>query len=76
MEKKVRLRLDKYLDECKISRYALSKASKVGFPIIDRYYKNRIVRYDSDILSRIVTALDCDIEDILEIYEEENTASN
>lgn len=68
--KKVRLKLDRCLDERKISRYALAKAAGVGFPIIDRYYKNRVVRYDSDILSRIITALDCDVEDILESYSE------
>lgn len=71
MEKKIRLRLDKYLDEHNISRYSLSKASDVGFPIIDRYYKNRVVRYDSDVLSRILTALDCEIEDIFEVYRGE-----
>lgn len=77
MEKKVRLRLDKYLDEHKVSRYALSKASKIGFPTIDRYYKNQVVRYDSDILGRIITALDCNIEDIFEVhFEEENPASD
>lgn len=76
LEKRVRLRLDKYLDGHNISRYSLSKASGIGFPIIDRYYKNRVVRYDSDVLSRIITVLDCNIQDIFEIYcEEEETHS-
>lgn len=69
MEKKIRLRLNKYMDERNISRYALSQSAKVGYPIIDRYYKNQILRYDSDVLNRIITALDCNIEDIFEIYE-------
>lgn len=67
MVKQVRLCLDRYLDARGISRYALSKATGIGFPTIDRYYKNQVVRYDSDVLSRVVTALDCGIEDILEI---------
>lgn len=67
MEKKVRLCLDQYLDSRGISRYALAKATGIGFPTIDRYYKNQVVRYDSDVLSRIVTALDCQISDILYI---------
>lgn len=55
---------------------SLSKASGIGFPIIDRYYKNRVVRYDSDVLSRIITVLDCNIQDIFETYyEEEETHS-
>lgn len=63
------------MDGNNISRYALSQSSKVGYPIIDRYYKNQIVRYDSDVLNRIITVLDCNIEDIFEIYEcEEDSA--
>lgn len=67
MGKKVRLCLDQYLDSRGISRYALAKATGIGFPTIDRCYKNQAVRYDSDVLSRIVTALDCQISDILHI---------
>lgn len=67
MKKKVELCLNKYLDAHGISRYALAKATGIGFPIIDRYYKNQVVRYDSDVLSRIITALDCEIDDILTI---------
>ncbi len=70
MEKQVRLCLDKYLDSRGISRYALAKATGTGFPTIDRYYKNQVVRYDSDTLSRILTALDCQIGDILCVVEE------
>lgn len=57
------------MDEHNISRYALSQSAKVRYPIIDHYYKNQIVRYDSDVLNRIITVLDCNIEDVFEIYE-------
>lgn len=67
MKKKIQLCLDKYLDAHGISRYALAKSTGIGFPIIDHYYKNQVVRYDSDVLSRIITALDCEISDILTI---------
>lgn len=70
MGKQVRLCLDSFLKRQGVSRYALSKATGVGYPTIDRYYKNQVQRYDSDVLSRIVTALDCRIEDILELTEE------
>lgn len=69
MKKRIQLRLDKYLDAHGISRYALAKATGIGFPIIDRYYKNQVVRYDSDVLSRIITALDCEPKDIFTIVE-------
>lgn len=71
MVRKVRLCLDRYIDARNISRYAVAHATGIGYPTIDRYYKNVVTRYDSDTLSRIVTALDCRIEDILETVEEE-----
>lgn len=39
-------------------------------PTIDRYYKNEVVRYDADVLTRVVNALDCGIEDILELADD------
>lgn len=62
----VRLTIDKYLDKCGITRYELAKRTDIKFQTIDRYYKNRVVRYDSYILDRICQALKCDISDIIE----------
>ena len=62
----VRLTLDKYLDKCGITRYELAKRTGVKFQTLDRYYKNDVVRYDSDILDRICTALGCSLYDIIE----------
>lgn len=61
----VRLTLNEYLDEQKITRYELAKRSGIRFQIIDNYYKNRVVRYDSDVLDRICTALGCELGDII-----------
>ena len=66
----VRLTIDKYLDERGITRYELAKRTDVKFQTIDRYYKNRVVRYDSYILDRICEALDCRISDILEYVKD------
>ncbi len=66
----VRLKLDKYLDECGITRYELAKRTEVKFQTIDRYYKNRVVRYDNYILDRICTALKCEISDIIEFVDD------
>lgn len=62
----IKLCLDKYLDKNKITRYELSKRSGIKFQIIDNYYKNKVVRYDSYILDRICSSLDCNISDIIE----------
>ena len=67
----VRLTIDKYLDERGISRYELAKRTEVKFQTIDRYYKNRAVRYDSYILDRICAALECNISDIIEYVKDE-----
>ena len=66
----VRLTIDKYLDERGITRYELAKRTDVKFQTIDRYYKNRVVRYDSYILDRICEALNCQISDILEYVKD------
>ena len=46
MAKTVRLKLNRYLDERRISRYALAKMSGIKYQTIDHYYKNWVVRYD------------------------------
>jgi putative transcriptional regulator len=61
----VRLILQDYLDKRNITRYALSQRTGIRFHIIDKYYKNKVVRYDGYVLDKICTALDCRIEDIL-----------
>ena len=71
----VRLIIDKYLDERGITRYELAKRTDVKFQTIDRYYKNRVVRYDSYILDRICAALECDLCDIIEYTKDEDTPS-
>ena len=67
----VRLKIDRYLDEHGITRYELAKRTEVKFQTIDRYYKNRVVRFDSYILDRICAALDCDLCDIIEYVKDE-----
>ena len=49
----------------------LAKRTAVKFQTIDRYYKNRVVRYDSYILDRICVALECTLSDIIEYVEDD-----
>lgn len=69
----VRLTIDKYLDERGITRYELAKRTEVKFQTIDRYYKNRVVRYDSYILDRICAALECNLSDIIEYVKDDES---
>lgn len=62
----IKLTIDKYLDSHSITRYELAKRTRIRFQIIDNYYKNKVVRYDSYVLNKICEALGCDISDIIE----------
>lgn len=61
----VKLILDETLKTKGITRYQLSKMTEIKYQIIDNYYKNKVIRYDSYVLSKICEALDCEISDIL-----------
>ena len=69
--KRLRLKLAQYLDERKISRYALAKMTGIQYQIIDGYYKNKPLRYDVYNLSKTTTPLNCGGEDLFEIVEED-----
>lgn len=71
----IRLTIDKYLDKRGITRYELAKKTEVKFQTIDRYYKNRVVRYDSYILDRICEALNCNLCDIIEYVKDNEDTS-
>ena len=62
----IKLTVDKYLDSHNITRYELSKRTGIRFQIIDNYYKNKVVRYDSYVLDKMCAALDCDISKLIE----------
>lgn len=67
----VKLIIDQYLNAHGITRYELAKRTEVKFQTIDRYYKNRVVRYDAYILDRICAALSCELSDIIEYTKDE-----
>ena len=63
----IRMSLDTILSKRGITRYELSKRTGIQYQTIDRYYKNTVTRYDSYILLKICIALDCGIEEIIEL---------
>lgn len=67
----IRLILADILRQRNMSRYELAKRSDVPYPTIDRYYRNKVVRYDSDIIRRICLALDCTPGDLIRLVETE-----
>ena len=71
----VRLTIDKILEKRGITRYELAKRTEIKFQTIDRYYKNRVIRYDSYILDRICKALGCSLCDIIEYVKDEEKST-
>ena len=61
----IKLTVDKYLDSHNITRYELAKRTGIRFQIVDNYYKNKVVRYDSDVLNRFCLALGCDVSELI-----------
>jgi len=66
----IRICLDEILERCNVSRYELAKRTGIQYQIIDNYYKNKVKRYDSFVLERICTALDCEVSDIIKFVKE------
>ena len=66
----IRITLDSLFENYNISRYELAKRTGIRYHIIDNYYKNKVIRYDSFVLNKICTALDCKIEDIITFEKE------
>ena len=62
---KVEITLKEILDKKGISRNKLSVMIAVNYDLVNRYYNNRVIRVDIDIIARMCYVLDCDINDIL-----------
>ncbi|MBR6507578.1 MAG: helix-turn-helix transcriptional regulator [Clostridia bacterium] len=66
----VKIILDKALKERGMSRYRLAQLTGTQFQVVDKYYKNKVVRYDSYLLDKFCQALDCEIGDIIEVTKD------
>ena len=60
----------------KISRYMLAKLTQTQYQTIDNYYKNKVSRYDKELLLRMCTALDCVPGDLIRLEEDTAAATN
>jgi len=62
---KLEITLKEVLDKKDISRNKLWTMIAVNYDLVNRYYNNRVIRIDIDIIARMCFALDCDVSDIL-----------
>ncbi len=65
----IKITLEKALSQRQMSRYELAKRTGIQYHIIDKYYKNKVVRYDSFVLDKICSVLNCSIADIIEYIQ-------
>lgn len=62
----IQFKLHRILKERKLSKNKLSVMSGVRFDTIHRFCKGDLSRIDLEILCRLCSALECEIEDIIE----------
>lgn len=62
---KVEIVLKNILDKKGISRNKLSTMIAANYNLVNRYYNNKVIRIDLDIIARICYALNCEVSDIL-----------
>ncbi len=72
----IRFNIKKVMDEKNITKTQLAKRTGLHHQIIDRYYNNKIERYDKDILARICFILNCSLNEIMYYEKPKNTKEN
>ncbi len=62
---KVEIVLKDILEKKDISRNKLCTMIAANYDLVNRYYNNKVIRIDLDIIARICYALNCEVNDIL-----------
>ena len=62
---KVEIILKDLLDKKGISRNKLCTMIAANYNLVNRYYNNKVIRIDLDIIARMCYALHCEVNDIL-----------
>ena len=55
-----------------MSRNKLCNLTATNYDLINRYYNNKEIRIDLDIIARICYVLDCDVNDLIK-YEKKSS---
>lgn len=62
---KVEITLKEVLEKKDISRNKLCTMIATNYDLVNRYYNNKVIRIDLDIIARMCFALGCDVNDLL-----------
>lgn len=69
---KIDVVLDDYLKQHKVSRSSLMRKTELQYSQILRYCRNDVQKLDLDILAKLCTVLNCEINDILKLTKGKN----
>ena len=70
----IQIKLDELLKESDLSKSMLSHRSEMQRTQINNYCRNQITRLDIDVLTRLCTVLNCEIDNLLEFVPPEEIA--
>lgn len=65
---RIKCNLKKVMKRKGINIYQLSRIADIKYDVIKRYATNQIIKYDSNVLSKLCYCLDCNLSDLLK-YE-------
>lgn len=65
----IRLKVRQVMERRGLNRYQVNKITGIPYQTLDRYFKNDVTRYDSDVLLKLCIALDCEINDLIEVIK-------
>lgn len=65
---KVTINLKEIIDKKGISRNKLCNMIATNYDLVNRYYNNKVIRIDLDIIARLCYVLNCSVNDIIK-YE-------
>ena len=69
----IRIKLDELLEKQGMSKRKLCRMAELNWEQADGYIKNKVTRFDADVLARICSALDCELGDLLEFVPPQKT---
>ena len=67
----IKIKLNELLIKENISKNKLSHLAEMQRTQINKYCRNEITRLDTDVLARLCSALQCNIDDLLEFVPNE-----
>ncbi len=68
---RINIKLNELLKKSGMSKNKLSHRAEMQRTQINNYCNNNITRLDTDVLARICSVFECDIEDLLEFVPEQ-----